>query len=263
MGRTAVSLAPFGASPTAHPVGCEEQVTTRIPTFGLVSAFLSAALVLPASAVAASGDGGQAAPSPGSSGPVDPSFALSVRHSLFLGKAVRISGTARDAAGKTIQVQRRDASGAWIAVASAPADAGGAFSTVWRPDAAGQFVVRAVVAGVQASDAGAASPSSTVTVYEPGIATWYGPGFYGKRTACGERLTRTLLGVANRHLPCGTSVAVSYRGHSIVVPVVDRGPFARNAQWDLTGAAAKRLGMTMTSRIGALPLVPSTQPPVL
>jgi rare lipoprotein A len=102
-----------------------------------------------------------------------------------------------------------------------------------------------------------------VTVYKPGIATWYGPGFYGKRTACGERLTRTLLGVANRHLQCGTSVAVSYRGHSIVVPVIDRGPFAHNAQWDLTGAAAKRLGMTMTSRIGALPLGPATQPPVL
>jgi rare lipoprotein A len=100
-------------------------------------------------------------------------------------------------------------------------------------------------------------------VYYPAIATWYGPGFYGKKTACGRRLSRTTLGVAHKRLPCGTQVQISYRGHTIVVPVIDRGPFAHHASWDLTGAAAKQLGMKVTSRVGAAPLDLSLQPPAL
>ena len=44
------------------------------------------------------------------------------------------------------------------------------------------------------------------------IATWFGPGFYGQKTACGQTLTPAVVGVANRTLPCGTLVQVSYRG---------------------------------------------------
>ena len=80
-------------------------------------------------------------------------------------------------------------------------------------------------------------------------ATWYGPGFYGNRTACGQRLTRSTLGVAHKRLRCGTRVAIAYRGKTIVVPVIDRGPYARGVEWDLTSATAKRLGMTQTSRV--------------
>lgn len=65
--------------------------------------------------------------------------------------------------------------------------------------------------------------------------SWYGPGFYGKRTACGYALTKTLLGVANKTLPCGTKVTFSWKGRTITVPVVDRGPYVVGRQWDLTG----------------------------
>lgn len=85
-------------------------------------------------------------------------------------------------------------------------------------------------------------------------ATWYGPGLYGNRTACGQRLTRTLQGVAHKRLRCGTRVALRYRGRTVVVPVVDRGPFARGVEYDLTYATAKRLGMTQTSRVRAATL---------
>ena len=85
-------------------------------------------------------------------------------------------------------------------------------------------------------------------------ATWYGPGFYGNRTACGQRLTRATLGVAHKRLRCGTRVAISYRGKTVVVPVIDRGPFARGIEYDLTYATAKRVGMTHTSRIRAATL---------
>jgi peptidoglycan lytic transglycosylase len=101
-----------------------------------------------------------------------------------------------------------------------------------------------------------AQPSSAPgswTVYK--AATWYGPGFWGNQTACGVPLTPDLQGVAHRSLPCGTLVAVDFEGRSIVVPVIDRGPYGvPGADWDLTQAAAFALGMTETSTVGALRL---------
>jgi hypothetical protein len=80
-------------------------------------------------------------------------------------------------------------------------------------------------------------------------ATWYGPGLYGNRTACGARLRRSTRGVAHRTLPCGTPVTFYHRGRFVTVSVIDRGPFRRGVEWDLTAAAAKALGMASTSRL--------------
>lgn len=55
--------------------------------------------------------------------------------------------------------------------------------------------------------------------------TWYGPGFYGNRTACGQKYTRYIIGVAHRTLPCGTLVQFTWRGITAVAPVIDRGPY--------------------------------------
>jgi rare lipoprotein A (peptidoglycan hydrolase) len=74
-------------------------------------------------------------------------------------------------------------------------------------------------------------------------ATWYGPGFYGKQTACGGTLTPDTLGVAHKSLPCGTPVTFYYGGRFLTVKVIDRGPFGDGSSWDLTEAAAKRLGL--------------------
>jgi rare lipoprotein A len=102
--------------------------------------------------------------------------------------------------------------------------------------------------------AGAPSSSSSATtakkVHPSGIATWFGPGFYGKETACGQTLTPEVIGVANRTLPCGTLVKVGYKGHTLTVPVLDRGPYSHiGANWDLTAGAAEALGITDTVRI--------------
>jgi hypothetical protein len=69
--------------------------------------------------------------------------------------------------------------------------------------------------------------------------SWYGPGFYGEHTACGQVLTKTLMGVANRTLPCGTLVSFRnpYNGRVVTVPVVDRGPYVAGRDWDLTHGA--------------------------
>jgi rare lipoprotein A len=90
--------------------------------------------------------------------------------------------------------------------------------------------------------------------YRPAKATWYGPGFFGNRTACGKVLTHRTLGVAHKRLRCGTQVALRYRGRTIVVPVIDRGPFARGVDYDLTQATARKLGIAQTSRLRAAPL---------
>jgi rare lipoprotein A (peptidoglycan hydrolase) len=58
------------------------------------------------------------------------------------------------------------------------------------------------------------------------------------------------VGVANRTLPCGTLIKVSYSGRALTVPVLDRGPYSHiGADWDLTAGAASALGITETVRI--------------
>ena len=59
--------------------------------------------------------------------------------------------------------------------------------------------------------------------------TWYGPGFYGARTACGQRYSRYILGVAHRTLPCGTLVQFRWHGRTAIAPVFDRGPYGPRA----------------------------------
>jgi len=79
-------------------------------------------------------------------------------------------------------------------------------------------------------------------------ATWYGPGFWGNRTACGQRLKKTTIGVAHKKLPCGTKVTFAHRGRWVRARVIDRGPYNGNYRWDLTRRLAKRLGFL---RVGA------------
>jgi rare lipoprotein A (peptidoglycan hydrolase) len=84
------------------------------------------------------------------------------------------------------------------------------------------------------------------------LATWFGPGFYGRATACGQRMSSTLVGVASRTLPCGTLVQIGYRGRRLTVPVLDRGPYGHNgAVWDLTTGAARALKIKDTVHIAA------------
>ncbi len=122
-------------------------------------------------------------------------------------------------------------------------------------------------AGGAASAPAASAPAPAAPVKGIALATWFGPGFYGQTTACGQTLTPAVVGVANRTLPCGTLVKFSLHGHALVVPVIDRGPYAHNgAQWDLTSEAARQIGMTDTSQIrtkvvGSVPNTPSLGSP--
>ncbi len=113
-------------------------------------------------------------------------------------------------------------------------------------------VVSAPASDTAQTGGAAPSPESSTALNlgHPQLATWFGPGFYGHETACGQVLRPTLVGVANRTLACGTLVEVSYFGRHLVVPVVDRGPYGHiGADWDLTGGAAKALKITQTVHV--------------
>jgi rare lipoprotein A (peptidoglycan hydrolase) len=84
--------------------------------------------------------------------------------------------------------------------------------------------------------------------HDPEI-SWYGPGFYGHGTACGPTLTKTLMGVAHRTLPCGTVVTFRYKGKTVTVKVVDRGPYVAGRTWDLTKATCAALAHCFTGPI--------------
>jgi hypothetical protein len=82
-------------------------------------------------------------------------------------------------------------------------------------------------------------PAATVTTV---VASYFGPGLWGNRTACGQTLTTTLQGVAHRTLACGTAVTLSHAGNTVTVPVVDRGPQILSREFDLTYATKLALG---------------------
>jgi rare lipoprotein A (peptidoglycan hydrolase) len=104
-------------------------------------------------------------------------------------------------------------------------------------------------------------------IHTTAIATWFGPGFYGHTTACGQTLTPEVVGVANRTLPCGTLVRVGYQGRALTIPVLDRGPYSHiGADWDLTAGAALALKMAdiahiSTRIVGDVPNTPALGAP--
>jgi peptidoglycan hydrolase-like protein with peptidoglycan-binding domain len=81
------------------------------------------------------------------------------------------------------------------------------------------------------------------------LATWYGPGFFGNQTACGQTLTTRTRGVAHRTLPCGSKVVLRYNGRFVRTTVIDRGPYANGAKWDLTQATAQALRFEYTDEV--------------
>jgi rare lipoprotein A len=91
----------------------------------------------------------------------------------------------------------------------------------------------------------ASSSKLQVRSVTTGQASWYGPGFYGNRTASGEVLRPGTLTAAHRTLPFGTLVRVTNlgNGRTAVVRINDRGPFHGTRVIDLAHGAASELGV--------------------
>ncbi len=244
---------------------------------------IGGALAWPGTGDAASGGSGLAAPgvspsatattnNPNLVGTVEPGNAtvsatgngivLATRASAILRGALRFTGTVPAAdAGSVLELERlgHETQWQWAPTANSTVGPGGSFTVVWNTNHIGRFQFRVVLEQGGVIRAASASPTVTAIVYLPAIASWYGgSSMNGDPTACGYVLRAKTFGVANRTLPCGTLVALYYRGRSIIVPVIDRGPYANHANWDLTAATAKALGMYYAgvATIGAASLPP-------
>jgi len=79
-----------------------------------------------------------------------------------------------------------------------------------------------------------------------GGATWYGPGFAGRRTASVERFDPLAMTLASRCLPFGTRLRITdlRTGRSAIGRVNDRGPYTRGNIVDLSAGLARRVGLT-------------------
>jgi hypothetical protein len=169
------------------------------------------------------------------------------RHVLGSG-VVRVTGTLIPRlAGRPVRLERRSRGG-WRLVARTRTTAGGRFQARFRPNAAGAYVLRVRFAGDSRHAAGT-DTLPRVFVYRAGHASWYGPGFYGNRTACGQTLTAGVRGVAHKYLPCGTRVRFYYRGRTVTATVIDRGPYAAGREWDLAPATKQALGFGSTGTV--------------
>jgi rare lipoprotein A len=188
---------------------------------------------------------------------------LTTVNTAVLRHGITFSGSApAGSAGDTVVIERsgRQTHNRWAITATGTVASDGAFTVVWTTNHIGRFAIRALLSTpeqVQAATASATSNATaplTITVFRPSRATLYGPGFYGHRTACGELLRPGTIGVASRTLPCGTSVAILYGARTLIVPVIDRGPYANGADWDLTMATGRALGVTGTVQLAAVSL---------
>jgi peptidoglycan lytic transglycosylase len=120
----------------------------------------------------------------------------------------------------------------------------GTYRVRWHAQGSGTYRARATVA-----DTNVRSHRMTVYAFRPAAASYYGPGLYGGGLACGGTLSPGSLGVANKTLPCGSKVTLRYHGKTVTVPVIDRGPYAGNREYDLTAATKAKLGFPSTGTV--------------
>jgi rare lipoprotein A len=163
------------------------------------------------------------------------------RTHVLAGRAAVVQGVLRPARPGAFVVLETQRGGTWHTLGRAVTDATGRYRLRYRTHRTGSWAARLRLAGPGA-DTSVRRDLGRLNVYRRAVASWYGPGFFGSHLACGGRLTPGTLGVANKRLPCGTKVTLRYRGRSVRVPVVDRGPYVAGREYDLTSATKARLG---------------------
>jgi len=174
--------------------------------------------------------------------------ATKVRRDVVAGRSASVRGRVLPArAGRVVRLQVRHEHG-WRTVDRDRTSKGGAYALRWRPSGIGHHAVRVRVGG-DARTTSARRSLGAVKVYRRVFVSWYGPGFYGHRTACGQTLGYGTLGVAHKSLPCGTKLTLRNKGRSVTVRVIDRGPYVGGREYDLTGATKRALGFGSTGTI--------------
>lgn len=110
---------------------------------------------------------------------------------------------------------------------------------------AAAFAAALAVSGCALLRPRAPAPPPVEDGVQIGIASWYGPGFHGRRTANGEVYDQDALTAAHPSLPFGTRVRVTSldNGRTVEVRITDRGPFVEGRAIDLSRAAARVIGL--------------------
>ena len=176
---------------------------------------------------------------------------VSVKRHQLAGKRIKFGGKLESgAAGRSVLIQQRGSKG-WKTVARTQTRDGGRFSAYWRPSKAGRASIRAFVRGDQGGAPAVRQLRGGITVYVPRMASWYGPGLYGNKLACGGRLSPGTVGVAHKTLPCGTKITLHLRGRTVRTKVIDRGPYVGGRVYDLTAATKQKLGFGSTGTVWA------------
>jgi peptidoglycan lytic transglycosylase len=164
------------------------------------------------------------------------------------GRRAVISGTLQPGIkGRVVTAQGR-VRGKWRTLGRVRTRANGRFRMRFRARGISSTPVRLAFRGDH-ENARVVKRVGRLNVFRPAVASWYGPGFYGGHLACGGTLGTGTLGVAHKTLPCGTKVTIRYRGRTVRVPVIDRGPFVGGREFDLTGATKYALGFGSTGTI--------------
>jgi len=159
-------------------------------------------------------------------------------HTVLAGNGVAVRGKVHPSGRHRVKLVFRGPDGG---VRGVTTRADGTFALRWAPERIGSYAVRAYAVHDRRI---AASNSSKrkLTSYRLAGASYYGPGIFGNGVACGGTLMPGTMGVANKTLPCGTKVKLRYHGHSVTVPVIDRGPYVAGRDFDLTWAVKLKLG---------------------
>jgi rare lipoprotein A len=110
---------------------------------------------------------------------------------------------------------------------------------------------------------GAAVPSSSQYPVQEGIASWYGPGFHGRKTSSRERYDQHDLTAAHRTVTLGTWALVTnlQNGRTVKVYINDRGPYVDGRVIDLSYGAAHAIGMVEHGTVPVRVTFLGTEPP--
>ncbi|MCW3015560.1 MAG: hypothetical protein JWO02_2652 [Solirubrobacterales bacterium] len=161
-----------------------------------------------------------------------------VRRNILVGRGAVVRGKLQPGLkGHVVRLQRRTARG-WATIDRTVTRMGGAYRFSFTPRSTGTLNLRVLFLG----DKGARKSQRTagrMNVFRQAQASWY--ALFGSRTACGQTLGYGTLGVAHKGLPCGTKLTLRYRGRSVQVRVIDRGPFIAGREFDLTSATKRAL----------------------
>jgi rare lipoprotein A len=203
-------------------------------------------------AQSAGNDGGEAASSQQSDVQriaVAPAMSARVRGlNVMPGHRAVLNGSLQPGiAGRVVTAQGR-IRGKWRTLARVHTRPGGHFRMRFRARGVGSTPIRLKFAGDR-DNTRAVKRVGRLNVFRAAFASWYGPGLYGGHLACGGTLGPGTLGVAHKTLPCGTKVTLRYQGHTVRVPVIDRGPYVGGREFDLTAATKQALHFGSTGTV--------------